>query len=111
MSFCVTVFSTFCDSVWIFSAASNLGPFNFIFMLTKKSQGGQKLLYSQSGVRGCIVMLGHRVVLAPFVWPLTLHILPKPPHVVAVELRIEGLTWRDEFLMDNTVNVEKLDQH
>lgn len=56
-------------------------------------------------------MFGYPVVLAPFVWPFTLHVLPKSPHIVAAELRFQGLTWRDEFLMDNTVNVEKLDQH
>jgi hypothetical protein len=42
-------------------------------------------------------------VRAPFVWPL-------PAEEVAVELGIDGPTWKDEFRMDNPVNVEKADE-
>jgi len=72
--------------------------------------GGQKLLHSQRGVCGCIVM-EHTVVYTPFVWSLPLHVLSKSPLDIAVELSIDGLTWRDRFLMDNPVDVEKADQH
>jgi hypothetical protein len=58
-------------------------------------------------VRGCIVVMEHPVVHAPFAWPLPPHVLPKPPQDVAVELRIDSLTWRHEFHMDNPVNIEK----
>jgi hypothetical protein len=43
--------------------------------------------------------------------PLPSHVLPKLPQDVAVELRIDNLTWRHEFLMDNPVSIEKADQH
>jgi hypothetical protein len=66
--------------------------------------GGQKLLHSQSGVCGCFVMMVQPVVLVPFVWPL-------PSQDVAVELHIDGLSWRDRFLTHNPINVEKADQH
>jgi hypothetical protein len=65
------------------------------------------MLHSQSGVRGCIVVMEHPVVSAPFAWPLPPHVLPKPPQDVTVELRIDSLTWRHEFFMDNPVNIEK----
>jgi hypothetical protein len=64
--------------------------------------GGQKMLHSQSSVRGCIVMMEH-----PVVWPLPPHVLPKPPQDVVVELHFDSLTWRQEFLMDNPINIEK----
>jgi hypothetical protein len=73
--------------------------------------GGQKMLHSQSGVRGCIVVMEHPVVRAPSAWPLPPHVLPKLPQDVAVELRIDSLTCKHEFLMDNPVNIEKADQH
>jgi hypothetical protein len=69
------------------------------------------MLYSQSDVHGCIVVMEHPVVLAPFAWPLPPRVLPKPPQDVAVEFRIGSLTWRHEFLMHNPVNIEKADQH
>jgi hypothetical protein len=62
------------------------------------------MLHNQSCVCGCIVVMELPVVRAPFAWPL-------PPQDVAVELRIDSLTWRHEFLMDNPVNIEKADQH
>jgi hypothetical protein len=36
------------------------------------------MLHSQSGVCGCIVVMEHPVVRAPFAWPLPPHVLPKP---------------------------------
>jgi len=38
-------------------------------------------------------------------------VLSKSSQDIAVELSIGGLTWRDRFLLDNLVNVEKADQH
>jgi hypothetical protein len=50
------------------------------------------MLHSQSGVRGRIVVMEHPFVRAPILWPLPLHVLPKPSQDVAVELRVDGLT-------------------
>jgi hypothetical protein len=73
--------------------------------------GSQKVLHSQSSVRGHVVVMEHPV-LAPFVWSAPLHIHPKPPQDFGVEVRMfGGRTWRDEFLKDNPVNIKKSDQH
>jgi len=72
--------------------------------------GGQKLLHSQSAVCRRIVM-EHTIFHTPFVWSLPPNVLSKSPQDIAVELSIDGLTWRDRFLVDNPVNVEKADQH
>jgi hypothetical protein len=72
--------------------------------------GGLKLLHSQIGVHRSIVVMEHPVVRAPFDWPLPPHVHHKQPQTVT-QLRIDGLTWRDEFLTDNPVNFEKADQH
>jgi hypothetical protein len=63
-------------------------------------------MHSQSGMRGRIVVMEHPVVRAPFVWPLPRHVPLKPPQDLAVEYRIDCLTWKDEFPRDNHVIVE-----
>jgi len=68
--------------------------------------GGQKLLHSHSAVFRRIVM-EHTLVHIPFVWSLP----PKSPEDIAVELSIDGLTWRKRFFLDNPVIVEKANQH
>jgi hypothetical protein len=51
------------------------------------------------------------VVHAPSVGLLPPHVLTKLPQEVTVELCVDSLTWRDEFLMDIPITVEKADQH
>jgi hypothetical protein len=63
-------------------------------------------MHNQSGVRGHIVVMVHPVVFAPFVWSLPRHVPLTPPQDVAVEHRIDCLTWKDEFLTDNPLIVE-----
>ena len=57
-----------------------------------------------------IVMMEHPAVRCS-VWLLLPHVLAKLSQEVAVELRVDSLTWRDKFLMDNPIPVEKADQH
>jgi hypothetical protein len=73
--------------------------------------GGQKLLNSQSGVHGGIVMMEHPVVCAPSVWMFLRHVLTKLLQEVTAAPRVDSLTWRDEFLMENPITFEKADQH
>ena len=63
-------------------------------------------MHSQSSMRGCIVVMEHPIVRAPFVRPLPRHVPVRQHQDVAVEHRNDCLAWKDEFLMDNPVIVE-----
>jgi hypothetical protein len=59
---------------------------------------------------GRVVVMEHPVFHALFVWPLPPHALHKTLQDVAIEFRIDHLTWKDEFIMDSPCSVEK-DKH
>ena len=70
-----------------------------------------KTAAQQSGMCRRIVVMRHPVVCVPSVYQLQPHILPKQPQDVTVQLRIDNLTWRDKFLLENPNNVKKVDQY
>jgi hypothetical protein len=48
---------------------------------------------------------------SPFIRPPPPHALHKPPLDTAVELHVDGLTWKNKILMNNPISVRKVDQH
>jgi hypothetical protein len=80
-SFCVTVYSAFCDLSWIFSTASNLRPFNLIFVLGWEEEVKLMAFSSRDGREVHPVFNGIRridyscTILCPSV---------RPPHVLTV---------------------------
>ena len=56
---------------------------------------------------GRVVMLEKPIVFLPLVWTFAPNTLPQPIQNLTVKLAIDGFTRRYEFLVDNTLDVEK----
>jgi hypothetical protein len=62
-------------------------------------------------VEGRFVMVEKSVVVLPIVWKFVPNALPHPLQNLTVKLALDGLTMGYEFLVDNSLDVEKNDQH
>jgi len=62
-------------------------------------------------VNGRVVMVEKPIVVLPLVWRFAPNALPQPLQNLTVKLAIDDLTRRYEFLMGNSLDVEKKDQH
>jgi hypothetical protein len=51
----------------------------------------------------CTVVMEPPVVHATFVWLLLSHVLPKPTQDIVVQLHIDCLTWRNEWIIPSTM--------
>ena len=60
---------------------------------------------------GPIVMVEKPIVFLPLVWTFVPNALPQPLQNLTVKLAIDGLTRRDELLVDYALDVKKNDQH
>jgi hypothetical protein len=56
-------------------------------------------------------MVEKPIVVLPLVWTFALNALPQPLQNLTVKLAIDNLTRGCEFLVDNSLDVEKNDQH
>jgi len=52
-------------------------------------------------------MMEKPIVFLPLVWTFALNALPQPLQNLTVQLAIDGLTRRYEFLVNNALDVEK----
>ena len=72
---------------------------------------GKKLTRYESSVRGCIVIMEQPVAWAPQFRSFSPNVLPQTTKNIAVELGVHGLTFGDKFVVHNSSNVEKHDEH
>jgi hypothetical protein len=56
-------------------------------------------------------MVEKPIVFLPLVWMFALNALPQPLQNLTVKLAIDGLTRGYKFVVDNTLDVEKNNQH
>ena len=56
---------------------------------------------------GRVVIVHKPIVFLPIVWKFAPNALPQPLQNLTVKLAIDGLTRGYEFLVDNTLDVEK----
>jgi hypothetical protein len=62
-------------------------------------------------VRGSVVMVEKPIVVFPLVWTFAPNTLPQPLQNLTVKLAIDGLTRGYRFLLNNSMDVKKNDQH
>jgi len=72
---------------------------------------GEKLMYYESSVRGCIVIMKQPIACAPQFRLFLLNVLAETAKNIAVELGIHGLAFGGKFLVHNSSNIEKHDEH
>ena len=72
---------------------------------------GEKLMRYESLMRGCIVVMEQTIACAPQFRSFLLNFLPQMAKNIAVEPGVHSLALGGKFMVHNSSNVEKHDEH